>query len=92
MKKILNKTIQYLSGIRADRYMHFSVGALAAAVSYLMAAVFLFGPVAFGLSVLTVLTAAGWKELRYDTVADIRDFWATVAGGAVVWTVLLFTT
>lgn len=92
MKKILSKTIQYLTGIRADRYMHFSVGALAAAVSYLIAAVFLCGPVAFGMSVLTVLTAAGWKELRYDTVADIWDFWVTMAGGAVVWTVILFTT
>lgn len=92
MKKILNKIIQYLAGIRADRYMHFSVGAVVAAASYLIAAVFCCGPVAFGMSVLTVLTAAGWKELRYDTVADIWDFWVTMAGGAVVWTVLLFTT
>lgn len=92
MKRFLTKMIQYLANIRADRYMHFSVGALAAAVSYLIAAMFCCGPVAFGMSVLVVLTAAGWKELCYDTVADIWDFWVTMAGGAVVWTVLLFTT
>lgn len=92
MKKILNKIIQYLCGIHADRYMHFSVGAVIAAVVYLIFAMFLYEPACIGMSVLTVLVAAMWKELRYDTVADIWDFWVTMAGGTVVWAVLIFTT
>lgn len=88
----------WLNAIAKDKYQHFTLGVVIAAAGLiaggmLWQAVF---PecgsllVAFLASVVTVLAAAIWKDCRYDAIADVNDIAATVAGGAIIWTVVVF--
>lgn len=84
MKRIIDKIVGWLNGIGADKYKHFAVGTVAAAVVLL--AVTFFAPkwLALAASIVTVFAAAVGKE-KADDKTDIRDIVATLCGGAVVW-------
>lgn len=79
MKKILNKIVAFFNALTADKYLHLIVGLIVAA----------FFNIALGMEVCIapVIVVGFVKELidewRYGG-ADIADFAATVAGGAVI--------
>lgn len=84
MKDIIDKIIGWLNGIGADKYKHFALGAVIAAITVIALACFLpKWAVAVG-SVAVVAMAAIIKE-RIDDEADNKDILATLCGGAVVW-------
>lgn len=104
MKKVIKKWIKRLSAIEKDRYQHFSVGAVLAAMVLLAgyALIALSGVVPcagtrhvigrwipLSLSVAVVASAALVKEHCLDERSDPYDVIATMAGGAVVWMVFL---
>lgn len=84
MKNLLNKIVGWLNNIPADKYKHFALGAVIAAI--VLQAVTFFVPkwLALAASVVTVAVAAVGKE-KVDAKADLRDIVVTLCGGAVVW-------
>lgn len=90
MKNLIERLLNGLSAIPKDKYQQFWTGAA-------LAAIFLIVPICFGLpwqmaliaSVTAVLAAAWVKEHDADPKEDIKDILATVAGGSVVWIVML---
>lgn len=79
MKKILNKIVAFFNALTADKYLHLIAGLVIAA----------FFNIALGMEVcIAPVIVAGFikefiDEWRYDG-ADIADFTATIAGGAVI--------
>ena len=79
MKKIWNKIVAFFNALTADKYLHFIAGLVIAA----------FFNIALGMEVcIAPVIVAGFikefiDEWRYGG-ADIADFAATVAGGAVI--------
>lgn len=79
MKKIHDKIVAFLANLGADKYLHFIAGLIVAA----------FFHIALGMEVcIAPVIVAGFikefiDEWRYGG-ADIADFAATVAGGAVI--------
>ena len=79
MKKIWNKIVAFFNALTADKYLHFIAGLIIAA----------FFNIALGMEVcIAPVIVAGFikefiDEWRYGG-ADIADFAATVAGGAVI--------
>ena len=79
MKKIWNKIVAFFNALTADKYLHFIAGLVIAA----------FFNIALGMEVCIVpVIVAGFikefiDEWRYNG-ADIADFAATAAGGAVI--------
>lgn len=84
MKKIFDKIVGWLNGIPADKYKHFALGAVIAAVVLLAMVWSVPQWLALTASVVAVSAAAIGKEL-IDDKADLRDLAATLGGGAVVW-------
>lgn len=90
MKNLIDTLLNWLDAVPKDKYQHFAVGAV-------LAAIFQIVPVCFGLpwwlaliASVTVVFAAAWvKEHEIDPAEDMKDIAATVAGGAVVWIVTL---
>lgn len=79
MRKIFNKIVAFFNALTADKYLHFIAGLIVAA----------FFNIALGMEVcIAPVIVAGFikefiDEWRYGG-ADIADFAATVAGGAVI--------
>jgi hypothetical protein len=79
MKKILNKIVAFFNALTADKYLHLIAGLIVAA----------FFNIALGMEVcIAPVIVAGFikefiDEWRYGG-ADIADFAATLAGGAVI--------
>lgn len=79
MKKIWNKIMRFFNALSADKYLHIIAGMVIAA----------FFNIALGMGacIAPVIVAGFIKEFidewRYGG-ADIADFAATVAGGAVI--------
>ena len=79
MKKIFNKIAAFFNALSADKYLHLIVGLIVAA----------FFNIALGMEVcIAPVIVVGFvkefiDEWRYGG-ADIADFAATVAGGAVI--------
>ena len=84
MKKIWNKIVRFFNALSADKYLHFIVGLIVAA----------FFNIALGMEVcIAPVIVAGFikefiDEWRYGG-ADIADFAATVAGGAVIQLIVI---
>lgn len=88
MKQIVDKIVGWLNSIPADKYKHFAVGAVLAAVVLLAGALILPKWAALVASVAIVAMAAIVKE-RFDDRSDRSDIFATSLGGLVVWIVYL---
>jgi magnesium-transporting ATPase (P-type) len=84
MKKIIN----YLNSIAKDKYQHFAIGAVIAAVSIVFFAALLDFWLALLASMVTVAAVAKFKEhhdAKNGGFFDWQDFIATCTGGGVVW-------
>lgn len=88
MKNLLNKIVGWLNKIPADKYKHFALGAVIAAIVLLIGALFLPKWAALVASVAVVAIAAVVKE-KIDATVDRYDILATSLGGLVVWAVFL---
>lgn len=88
MKNLLNKIVGWLNRIPADKYKHFALGAVIAAVVLLFGALFLPKWAAVSASMIIVGLIGAVKEI-YDNRADRSDIFATSLGGLVVWIVYL---
>lgn len=88
MKNIINKIVGWLNKIGSDKYKHFAVGAVIAAVILMVGALFLPKWAALVASVAIVAMAAIVKE-KIDATVDRYDILATSMGGLVVWIVYL---
>lgn len=84
MKRAIEKIVGWMNRIPADKYKHFAVGAVLAAVVLLALVWFVPQWLALTASVVAVIAAAVGKE-KADAKADLRDIVATICGGVVVW-------
>lgn len=84
MKNIINKIVGLLNGIGSDKYKHFALGVVIAAIMVIILACFLPKWAVIVGSAAVVAMAAIVKE-RIDEKADNKDIVATCLGGAVVW-------
>lgn len=84
MKNIITKIVGWMNRIPADKYKHFALGAVIAAITVILLACFLPKWAIIVGSVAVVAMAAIVKE-RIDEQADEQDIVATCLGGAVVW-------
>lgn len=88
----IDDLLNRLNAVSKDKYQHFALGVVLGAISLL--APLCFGPpwwMALIASVTVVFAAAWIKEHAIDPKEDIQDILATIAGGAVVWVVMLIT-
>lgn len=83
MKNIIDKIIGWLNGIGADKYKHFALGTVIAAITVILLACFLPKWAVTAGSVTVVAMAAIIKE-RIDDEADNKDILATLLGGVAV--------
>ena len=83
MKRAIEKIIGWLNGIGADKYKHFALGAVIAAITAILLACFLPKWAVTAGSVAVVAMAAIVKE-RIDDEADNKDILATLLGGVSV--------
>lgn len=83
MKNIITKIVGWLNKIGADKYKHFTLGAIIAAVVIMALALFVPKWAAFAASVVAVAVAAIGKE-HIDDEADDMDVLATCLGGIIV--------
>lgn len=84
MKKIFNKIVGWLNRISADKYKHFALGAVIAAVALLAGALILPKWAAVSASMIVAGLAGAAKEI-YDDRTDRTDIFATCLGGLAVW-------
>lgn len=84
MRQVFDKIVGWLNRIGADKYKHFTLGAVIATVIIMVLALFVPKWAAIAASVATVAVAAVGKE-KADAKADLRDLAATLGGGVVVW-------
>lgn len=84
MKRAIEKIIGWMNRIPADKYKHFAVGAVLAAVVLLVGALVLPKWAAVSTSMIVVGLAGAAKEI-YDDRSDRSDIFATSLGGLVVW-------
>ena len=84
MKRILDKIVGRLNGIDADKYKHFALGTVIAAITVIVLSCFLPKWAVIVGSVAVVTMAAIIKE-RIDDEADNKDILATMLGGVAVW-------
>lgn len=84
MKQIITKIVGRLNRIPSDKYKHFAVGAVLAAVVLLVGALVLPKWAAVSTSMIVVGLAGAAKEI-YDDRSDRSDIFATSLGGLVVW-------
>ena len=83
MKNIINKIVGWLNVIGADKYKHFALGVVIAAIMVIVLACFLPKWAVIVGSIAVVAMAAIVKE-RIDEKADNKDILATIIGGVVV--------
>lgn len=83
MKNIIDKIVGSLNDIGADKYKHFALGAVIAAITVILLACFLPKWAVTVGSVAVVSMAAIVKE-RIDEKADNKDILATLIGGVAV--------
>lgn len=83
MKNIITKIVGWMNRIPADKYKHFTLGAIIAAVVIMALALFVPKWAAIAASVVTVAVAAIGKEY-IDKQADDMDIVATCLGGIIV--------
>lgn len=83
MKNIITKIVGWLNKIGADKYKHFAVGAVMAAVVIMALALFVPKWAVLAASVVAVAVAAIGKE-HIDDEADDMDIVATCLGGLIV--------
>lgn len=83
MKQIFDKIVGWLNGIGADKYKHFTLGAVIATAIIMALALFVPKWAAIAASVVTVAVAAIGKE-HIDEQADEHDIVATCLGGIIV--------
>ena len=79
MRKILNNIVAFFNALTADKYLHFIAGLIVAAFFHIA--------LGMGVCIAPVIVVGFLKEFvdewRYGG-ADIADFTATLAGGAVI--------
>lgn len=85
MRKIFDSLFAALGTIKKDKYQHFSLGAIIAAVVLCFLAGLLPFPAANFVSIVAVLGVELFKEFVLDAKADWRDVVATILGGLCVW-------
>lgn len=83
MKRIFDKIVGWLNGIGADKYKHFALGVVIAAIMVIILACFLPKWAVIVGSVAVVAMAAIGKE-HIDEQADEQDIVATCLGGIIV--------
>ena len=83
MKNIINKIIGLLNGIGADKYKHFALGNVIAAITVIALVCFLPKWAVIVGSVAIIAMAAIGKE-KIDGKTDNKDILATLLGGVVV--------
>ena len=83
MKNIIDKIVGWLNGIGADKYKHFALGVVIAAIMVIALACFLPKWAVIVGSVAVAAMAAIVKE-RIDEKADNKGILATLIGGVVV--------
>lgn len=88
MKRIFDKIVGWLNNIPADKYKHFALGAVIAAITVISLSCFLPKWAVTAGSVAVVAMAAIIKE-RIDEEADNKDILATMLGGVAVWVTYL---
>lgn len=88
MKQLFDKIIGWLNSIGADKYKHFALGTVIAAIAVIALACFLPKWAVTAGSVAVVAMAAIIKE-RIDDEADNKDILATLLGGVAVWVTYL---
>lgn len=88
MKNIINKIVGLLNGIGADKYKHFALGVVIAAIMVIILACILPKWAVTVGSVAIVAMSAIVKE-RIDEKADNKDILATLLGGVVVCIIYL---
>lgn len=84
MRKIFDKIFAALGKIGKDKYQHFSLGAVIAAMALCLSAGLPF-PAANFVSIVAVLGVELFKEFALDSRADWKDIVATILGGLCVW-------
>lgn len=84
----MEKIITYLNAIAKDKYQHFALGFVIAAIAFIASALWLGFWWALPVSIVIVVAGARLKEY-YDKknggYFDCQDFAATCAGGVVLW-------
>lgn len=88
MKQLFDKIVGWLNSIPADKYKHFALGTVIAAITVIALACFLPKWAVIVGSVAVVAMAAIIKE-RIDDEADNKDILATLLGGVAVWVTYL---
>lgn len=88
MRQGFDKIVGWLNRIGADKYKHFTLGAVIATVIIMVLALFVPKWAAIAASVATVAVAAIGKEY-IDEQADEQDIVATCLGGLAVWIIFL---
>lgn len=97
MKKIIAEILKWLNAIAKDKYQHYSLGALIAGTVFgivgtigcILTSAIISIWLSLAISILAVVGFALWKEYYYDGMADLKDVYATVGGGATVWLVII---
>lgn len=89
----MKKIIAWLNAIAKDKYQHFAVGAAIAFIVLIVAMPLgsWWRWVPLLASVIAVMTAAIVKERKIDAKVDMQDIFATLAGGAIIWTTFVAT-
>ena len=84
MKRVFGWIFAQLDKVGKDKYQHFTLGAIIAAVVLCLSAGLPF-PAANFISIVAVLGIELFKEFVLDAKADWRDIVATILGGLCVW-------
>ena len=84
MKRVFDWIFAQLGKIGKDKYQHFSIGAIIAAMALCLSAGLPF-PAANFISIASVVVMEVFKEFVLDAKADWKDLVATILGGACVW-------
>ena len=84
MKRVFGWIFALLGKVGKDKYQHFTLGAIIAAVVFVAIAAIGRADVAWWLSLIVVFCAETFKEFVLDAKADLKDVVATMLGWASV--------
>ena len=89
MKRVFGWIFAQLDKVGKDKYQHFTLGAIIAAVVFVAIAAIGRADVAWWLSLIVVFCAETFKEFVLDAKPDWKDVMATMLGWASVGMPLL---
>ena len=84
MERVFGWIFAQLGKVGKDKYQHFTLGAVIAAMALCLSAGLPF-PAANFVSIVAVLGVELFKEFVLDSRADWKDVVATILGGLCVW-------